>query len=63
MALITVSEVAKIYGVNPLTVRRWIDAGRITAYQIGPNTIRLDAEQVAEQLLNHPVQTHSRRRA
>lgn len=53
--MITLQEAANTYGVSVRTIRRWIASGQITAYRMGPRLIRLDAAQVAEQLLNQPV--------
>ena len=52
---ISMQEAAEIYGVNPRTIRRYIADGRITAYRVGPRVIRLDADQVAKELLGTPV--------
>lgn len=43
----TVKEVAKIMRVQPLTVRRWIDSGKIKVVQFGKNTtIRITEEEL-----------------
>lgn len=52
---ITIQKVADQYGVSTRTVRRYIAAGRLTAYRVGPRMIRLDADQVRQQLLGEPV--------
>lgn len=52
---ITIAEAADTYRVSPRTIRRYIAAGRITAYRLGPRMIRLDAAQVADELLSTPV--------
>ena len=52
---ITIQEVADTFGVSTRTVRRYISSSRLTAYRVGPRMIRLDADQVAEQLLGEPV--------
>jgi excisionase family DNA binding protein len=53
---LSIQQVAEQYGVHPRTVRRYIAAGRLTAYRIGPQLIRLDADQVRQELLSEPVQ-------
>lgn len=37
----TVSEAARILGVSPSTIWRWIQAEKLCAYRVGPRTIRL----------------------
>lgn len=29
----TIEEVAKMFNVNPMTIRRWIDSGKLKAFQ------------------------------
>ncbi len=53
-ATITVAEAAEMFGVAPITIRRYIAAGRLTAYRVGPRLIRLDHKQVARELMGHP---------
>jgi excisionase family DNA binding protein len=52
---ISIQDVAEQFGVSPRTVRRYIASGRLTAYRVGPRLIRVDAEQVRQQLLGQPV--------
>lgn len=37
----SVAEAAELLGVSPSTVWRWIDAGRLPAYRVGPKNIRI----------------------
>jgi excisionase family DNA binding protein len=46
-AFYNVSEAARILGVSRSTVWRWIDAGELSAYRVGPKTIRIKAEDLA----------------
>lgn len=55
---ITIAQVAEQYGMSTRTVRRYIADGRLTAYRIGPRMIRLDADQVRQQLDGEPVGNH-----
>ncbi|WP_433593962.1 excisionase family DNA-binding protein [Nocardia sp. CA-145437] len=48
-------EVAELFGVHEVTVRRWISAGRLTGYMVGPNTIRVHRDEVMA--LPHPIPT------
>jgi len=52
---ISMQEAADTYGVSRATIRRYIDAGLITAYRVGPRVIRLDADELDHQLLGAPV--------
>lgn len=45
------AEAADLVSVSPRTIRRYIAAGRLTAYRVGPRIIRLDADQVERELL------------
>lgn len=60
---ITVADVVREYGIGERTCRRWIAEGRLTAYRIGPRLIRLDADQVADQLLGQQVGSGDSRKA
>lgn len=42
----TVSEAAELLDVSPVTVWRWIAAGKLTAYRVGPRNIRLRKEDL-----------------
>lgn len=48
---LSLQEAADTYGVSTRTLRRYISAGRLTAYRIGPRLIRLDADQVRRELI------------
>jgi len=37
----SVAEAALVLGVSPSTVWRWIDAGKLPAYRVGPKNIRI----------------------
>ncbi len=39
--LLTVAEVARLLKISPVTVHRWIKAGRLPAYRFGPRCVRL----------------------
>lgn len=39
---LSVQDAASRIGVHPKTIRRWIKAGHLTAYQVGPRLIRIN---------------------
>jgi len=41
----TVNEVAKIFNVKPLTIRRWIESGRLKAVKI-VGSVRISEEEI-----------------
>src|SRR5262245_26394036 len=43
---VTVAQAAKLLGVSPSTVWRWIDARKLPAYRIGPRGIRIREEDL-----------------
>ena len=50
-AYYSVAQTAKRLRVSPSTIWRWIEAGKLTAYRVGPKTIRIrieDLEQVIQ---------------
>lgn len=44
--LCTVPQAAATLGVHPSTIWRWIDAGRLPAYRVGPKSIRIKRSDV-----------------
>ncbi len=52
---ISIPETAEKFGVSPRTIRRYIAAGRLTAYRVGPKLIRIDPDEAQEQLLGDPA--------
>lgn len=44
--LLTMRQAADLLGVNERTIRRYISAGRLTAYRVGPRFIRLDRREL-----------------
>src|SRR2546425_8418154 len=49
----SVAEAALVLGVSPSTVWRWIDAGKLPAYRVGPKSIRIRRADLAAVV--HPV--------
>ncbi|MDV8000764.1 helix-turn-helix domain-containing protein [Rhodococcus sp. IEGM 1408] len=44
--LVSIASAAEVLDVHPKTVRRYISAGRLTAYRLGTRTLRVDAAEV-----------------
>ena len=44
--LAPIAAAAKSTGVSPKTIRRYIAAGRLTGYRVGPRLIRVDLNEV-----------------
>jgi excisionase family DNA binding protein len=42
----TVAQAARLLGVSPATVWRWIVAGKLPAYRVGPRRIRIRKEDL-----------------
>ena len=42
----SIGQAAEYAGVNPRTIRRYIAAGRITAYRVGPKLLKVDLEEI-----------------
>ena len=42
----SIAQAAKLLGVSPSTVWRWIEADRLPAYRVGPKNIRIKKEDL-----------------
>jgi excisionase family DNA binding protein len=42
----TQQQAADFFGVDPKTIRRWIAAGHLTAFRVGPRLIRVDRDSI-----------------
>ena len=52
----SLNSAAEYAGVHVKTVRRWISAGRLTAYRLGPRLIKVDLDQIDAML--QPIGGH-----
>ena len=60
--LATLSGAAQYAECNPRTIRRYIAAGRLTGYRMGPRLLRVDLNEVDAVLLR-PIPTAAGREA
>lgn len=51
--LLSVTEAARIAGVGPRTIRRWIADGSLPASRLGPRLIRIKPDDLAA--LGEPI--------
>ncbi len=49
-AFYTVPEAALVLDVSPTTIWRWIDAGKLPAFRVGPRRIRIRKEDVEQSI-------------
>lgn len=50
---LSVAQAAAVFGVTPHTIRNWIRGGRLRAYRVGPQLVRIAADDLAA--VAHPV--------
>ena len=41
-----ITEAAEYLGVNPRTIRRYVESGRISGYRVGPRLIKVDLDDI-----------------
>lgn len=46
MQLTSLADAAETLGCSPKTIRRYIAAGTLTGYRVGPRNLRVDAAEV-----------------
>jgi excisionase family DNA binding protein len=49
-AYLTIDEVSTVCRVSGRTVRNWIRSGRLPAYKLGPKTVRISVNDLAEMM-------------
>lgn len=54
--LVTIKDAAAQIGVHPRTIRRWITAGRISGWRLGPRMMRVNLSEVLAQIQPHDVE-------
>ncbi|KWX66651.1 helix-turn-helix domain-containing protein [Mycobacterium sp. NAZ190054] len=45
--LVTTRHAAEVCGVHVNTIRKWIGEGRLRAYRVGPQQMRVDRDDLA----------------
>jgi excisionase family DNA binding protein len=45
--LVTTRHAAEVCGVHINTIRKWIGQGRLRAYRVGPQKLRVDRDDLA----------------
>lgn len=60
--LLTINEAAAIVGVHPLTLRRYVSAGRLPGYRLGPRSLRVRRSDLGDLLRQVPAATPRRGR-
>lgn len=53
--LVSIQQAAAKFGISTRTVRRYIDAGIMTGYRIGPRLIRVDLTQLQQATSRMPA--------
>ncbi len=44
--LMTIAAAAAYADVHPVTLRRWVAAGRLPAYRVGPRLLKVDRDEL-----------------
>ena len=44
--LVSVASAAERVGCHPRTLRRWIAAGTLAAYRVGPRMVKIDLDEL-----------------
>lgn len=53
--LVNISVAAEYANVHPTTLRRWIAAGRLPAYRVGPRLLKIDLGELDQIVRRIPV--------
>ena len=53
--LVNINQAAEYADVHPMTLRRWIAAGRVRAYRVGPRLLKVDLNELEASL--RPIPT------
>jgi excisionase family DNA binding protein len=53
--LATLDEAATYAGISRRTVHRWINAGHVVEYRVGPRSVRVDLDDLDRLLTPRPV--------
>jgi excisionase family DNA binding protein len=53
--LMTIAAAAAYADVHPVTLRRWVAAGRLPAYRVGPRLLKVDQAELDSVVRPLPV--------
>lgn len=53
--LVGITQASEYADVHPITIRRWIAAGRLPAYRVGPRLLKVDLNELEATL--RPIAT------
>jgi excisionase family DNA binding protein len=53
--LVGIHQAAEYADVHPITLRRWISAGRLPAYRVGPRLLKVDLNELEAMLHRIPT--------
>jgi excisionase family DNA binding protein len=55
--LVGITQASKYADVHPITIRRWVAAGRVPAYRAGPRLLKIDLNELDAMLRPIPTAT------
>lgn len=53
--LVGINQASEYADVNPKTIRRWVSAGHVPAYRVGPRLLKIDLNELDAML--RPIPT------
>lgn len=61
--LVGINQAADYADVHPITMRRWVSAGRVPAYRAGPRLLKIDLNELDAMLRPIPIPSAGDRHA
>lgn len=53
--LVGINQASEYADVHPITIRRWISAGRVPAYRAGPRLLKVDLNELDAMMRRVPT--------